>query len=173
MKTRDRKFILSILDRNIKNSFGGDGGIEEFRSMWKFDEQETPLWQELERLLNQGGQFTQEDYSMFWAPYVATVSWPRELKDEYDYLVTGENVNLRAEPYLTAKIITRLSYDIVKRNPLNNEDVEKGLKWVYITTIDGQSGYIYSHYLRSPSDYRACFEKVNGGWKMTVLIAGD
>src|SRR5262245_10335517 len=36
-KNRDAKFILSILDPNITSSFGGNGGVKEFKETWKLD----------------------------------------------------------------------------------------------------------------------------------------
>ena len=33
--------------------------------------------------------------------------------------------------------------------------------------------FIASHLVRSPVDYRACFSRMKGEWKMVVLVAGD
>jgi hypothetical protein len=45
--------------------------------------------------------------------------------------------------------------------------------WVKITAPNGRQGYVSGKYVRSPSDYHACFRKVRGKWYMTVLAAGD
>ncbi len=44
VKKRDKKYLLSILDPNIKSSFGGDDGIKDFKTMWKIDSSKTKLW---------------------------------------------------------------------------------------------------------------------------------
>ena len=48
--------LLALVDTSIKSSFGGDDGIEEFRTSWQLDKAETsPIWLELERILAHGG----------------------------------------------------------------------------------------------------------------------
>lgn len=34
VQRRDSAYLISILASNISNSFGGSGGVEEFKQMW-------------------------------------------------------------------------------------------------------------------------------------------
>ena len=45
--------------------------------------------------------------------------------------------------------------------------------WYKIETLGGKKGFVSAEFVRSPIDYRACFEKKNGKWKMTAFVAGD
>src|SRR5262249_1038792 len=67
-KNRDMKFVLSILDPNIQNSFGGDGGVEEFKEKWKPGNPEGELWDVLLKILSMGGSLSENG---FCAPYVS------------------------------------------------------------------------------------------------------
>ena len=63
---RDVAYVLRILDPAIKNSFGGDGGIEEFKQAWKPESPDSELWTELRFVLAHGGAFQEGN---FVAPY--------------------------------------------------------------------------------------------------------
>ncbi len=45
--------------------------------------------------------------------------------------------------------------------------------WIGVTLKDGRRGYVAEQYIWSPVGYRAIFDKNNGKWTMTALIAGD
>ena len=174
---RDKNCVISILDRNITNSFGGTGGINEFKKMWKINDPKSDLWDELLTVLTNGGAFYKEAESkgIFCAPY-SFMAFPEDL-DSFEYLVIfGNNVNLREKPNTSAKVVSQLSYNIVKvdyQNSIQNKTKENEYIWLKIETLGGKKGYVSADFVRSPIDYRACFEKKNGQWKMTVFVAGD
>src|SRR5215210_3701482 len=56
-RRRDVKYILSIVDPNIINGFGGDDGINEFKKMWKIDRPQSQFWNEFILVLSNGGSF--------------------------------------------------------------------------------------------------------------------
>src|SRR4026208_454624 len=69
-KKHDRRFLLSILHPNIRNSCGGDGGVKEFVSMWEVNSPTSKVWSELLEVLSLGGSFkVQEGKKYFEAPY--------------------------------------------------------------------------------------------------------
>jgi hypothetical protein len=43
-KRRDAKYILSIVDRNIMNSYGGNGGVKEFKESWEINRPDSKFW---------------------------------------------------------------------------------------------------------------------------------
>jgi hypothetical protein len=175
-KRRDAKYIVSIVDRNILNSYGGDGGIEEFKKMWKITSPSSKFWTEFSAAINNGGTFSEEDGAkIFSAPYTFN-GFPEDL-DAFDYsAIFGNNVNLRAKPDLNSKTIAQLSYNIVKvdyPNSVKTRGREDEYSWLKIETLGGRKGFVKAEFVRSPIDYRAGFEKKNGSWKMIYFIAGD
>lgn len=173
VKKRDKKYLLSIVDPNIKASFGGDEGIKDFKAMWKIDSSKSKLWEELHVVLSNGGNFI--DKNTFAAPYSFN-AFPDDL-DIFEYqMIFGNNVNLRAKPDLSAKVISQLSYNIVKvdyENSVSEGTEEPIYKWLKIKTLGGKTGFVSAEFVRSPIDYRAIFEKKKGNWKMTAFVAGD
>ena len=61
VKKRDVKFLLDTLDRDVKGSFGGDSGIADFKRLWKLDQPNSQLWDELLAVLTNGGTFLKRE----------------------------------------------------------------------------------------------------------------
>lgn len=176
IRQRDRKFILNILDPNITNSFGGDGGIEEFKKIWKPEKPDSLLWKTLHDVLKAGGSFNthQEKEIHFVAPYIFS-NFPKEF-DVFKYAaVTGPGVRVREHPSLKSPVVGTLSYDIIYINNWRPQQIEKGstLSWLEITTCNNKKGYIEKSHVRSAIDYRAIFKKKNNRWLLNALVAGD
>ena len=56
----DVKYILSVVDANIKNSFGGDDGFKNFKSSWKIESPKSKFWDEFITVISNGGAFYTE-----------------------------------------------------------------------------------------------------------------
>lgn len=173
VKNRDKKSLLSSLDVNIKASFGGDHGIEDFKKYWKIDNSDSKLWDELLSVLTGGGKFIKEGKNkLFCAPYSFT-NFPEDL-DAFEYqIIFGKNVNLRDRPDSSANIVAKLSYNVVRVFLVTSSHIETDYSWLNVETLGGKKGFVRAKYVRSPIDYRACFEKKRGKWKMTTFVAGD
>ncbi len=174
-KKGDAKFVLSILDRDIKNSFGGDGGIEEFKERWKINGSDSEFWNEFLPVITGGGKFIKEgNTKLFFAPYVFT-SFPEDLDAFNNGVIFGNKVKLRSKPDMNSSVVAAsLSYNIVEIL----ESIKPGVNaqkatWYEIKTLGGKRGFVKAEFFRSPVDYRAGFEKKGGKWKMTAFIAGD
>jgi hypothetical protein len=173
VKKRDKKYLLGVLDPNIKASFGGDDGIEDFKKMWKIDSSKSKLWDELRVVLSNGGAFY--DKKTFAAPY-SFKSFPDDLDAFEHQVIFGNNVNLRAKPNSSAKLISQLSYNIVKvdyENSVSDGKSELTYSWLKVETLGGKKGFVSAEHIRSPIDYRAIFVKEKGKWKMSTFVAGD
>lgn len=173
-RRRDAKYVLSVLDPNIKNSFGGDGGIEEFKEKWKINDANSEFWNEFTPVINNGGNFFDEsDDKLFIAPY-SFQAFPDDLDAFNHSVIFGSNVNLRSRADANSKVVEKLSYNIVEilNSVKSKSDSEKD-EWYEIKTLGGKTGFVNAAYVRSPIDYRAGFEKKNGKWKMTFFLAGD
>lgn len=175
-RRRDSKYILSITDLKIKNSFGGNDGIREFQKTWKLDRAQSKFWEEFVTVLSSGGTFDKESrIKTFQAPYTFT-EFPEDLDAFEHQAIFGSSVNLRSKPQATAPIVAALSHNVVKvdfANSVKDKTKADAYLWLKIETLGGQKGFVQSKYVRSPIDYRAIFEKKNGRWKMTAFIAGD
>lgn len=176
VKNKNTAQLLAATDRNIKISFGTENGIEDFKKWWNINRADSKIWDELLKVLEKGGKFlgTGQDRN-FCAPYLFT-AFPDGVDEFENQAIFGSNVNLRSKPHLTSDVITQLSYNIVKvdyENSVTTTTDANQLVWAKITTLGGKTGYVSADYVRSPIDYRACFEKQRGVWKMTAFIAGD
>ena len=183
IKYKDTTGLYIYLDEDILNSFGGNGGIPEFKQYWSLKEGSDEIWKTLDELLNLGGTLnhdydSKEVVGATW-PYTFT-EFPGKL-DAYDHvIVTGSGVALRKGPSADSKIITRLSYNILEfdnqltySNPDNPFNEESGdVDW-YAIKFKGEIGYMTANYVRSPIGYRMSVYLTEKGWKITMLVAGD
>jgi hypothetical protein len=176
VERRDAAFVIRALDPNITNSWGGDGGIAEFKNTWKPERPDSELWPTLGRVLGMGGSFAPDDPKAFWAPYVFS-KFPEDL-DAFDYAaVVSRSVTLRSNPSPGAAPVATLSYHLVK---VHNDDPafwhsERGEpEWYKVSTLGGLNGFLPSASVRFAIDYRAGFKKgAKGTWRMDHLVAGD
>lgn len=177
-KRRDANYVLSVVDQNIKNGFGGNDGIAEFKKQWQIDRPGSRFWAEFLPVVTNGGAFGKEPgaaVKTFFAPYVFS-SFPEDL-DAFEYsAIFGNNVNLRDAADLKAKSLGLLSYNVVKidfQNSVKKSGSEDDYEWLKIETLGGKKGFVSAEFVRSAIDYRAGFEKIGGKWKMVYFLAGD
>ncbi len=173
VNTRDKDFIISILSPNIVNSFGGDNGIEEFKTYWNWSSKSSSFWRIMQRLIEMGGG-TYKQNGQYTLPYVFT-NW-NDKHDSYLYAaITGTYVNVRDQPSLNqSKVLGQFNYDIVKVDYERSHPSMDSPEWYYVEQAnEGLKGYVFWKYVWSPIGYRAIFEKINGEWKMTIFLAGD
>jgi len=178
----DTTFILSILDRGIINSSDGERGLKAFRTQWHIDQPESRLWETLTKILLMGGSFRIHDGNKeFCAPYI-TSQWrnvvsqlPRNADPLNYQVITDKDVSMRSGPNPTAPAVTSLSYDVVRvhSDSVFQQNQTDGTTWLKIMTFDGKQGYVLDKYVRSPTDYQACFKKVGDHWFMTELAARE
>ncbi|HEX8250024.1 MAG TPA: SH3 domain-containing protein [Pyrinomonadaceae bacterium] len=178
-RRRDVKYILSIVDANIQNTFGDSNGVAEFKKMWKLSSPQSEFWDEFITVLTNGGAFFKRagapKKQIFQAPYTFT-EFPEDLDAIEHQTIFGNNVNLRSKPEKSAPVVASLSYNIVKvdfENSVKHESKEGKYLWLKVETLGGKKGFVDARYVRSPVDYRAVFEKRNGSWKLVTFIAGD
>ena len=101
----DADAVMAVLDPNIKLSFGGDDGIENFRRMWRPTEADSELWAELGAVLALGGTFSSE--SSFTAPYVFS-KWPDRFDGFEHVALIASNVRIRSAPQADASTVATL-----------------------------------------------------------------
>lgn len=178
---KDVNHIIGILDPKITVSFGGHEGINDFKSYWKINDKNSRFWEEFLRVIKNGGHFNGEGrnrMNSFNAPYDVTP--PEDLDHWEHHAIFGNNVNLREQPNMNAKVITRLSYNIVRidepaaiRKKTGSGEWDWVYDWHKVETLGGLKGWVKAEYVRSWAGYRAGFEKKGGKWKMIYFVAGD
>ncbi len=174
---KDAKFIYSILDPKIELSYGGDAGIADFKRMWEPEKKTSKFWDEFARVIKNGGAFYEVEgrkLGGFAAPYTYSNFPDSPDLDLFEHhIIFGNNVNLREAPSMDAKVIERLSYNIVALTGNKLKPGDEEADWYQIKTLGGKAGWVKAEYVRSPIGFRAGFEKKRGQWKMIFFIAGD
>lgn len=174
VRRRDVEAVVAVAAEDIKLSFGGGYGRDQFRQNLVADDngEGGSYWAELEWALKLGGVFNGDPGDdrgrQFCTPYVScTGSHQCGDCDPFETLVA---VNDRAPVYATADsesaILTHLSYDVVTL-------IDYSSPRQRIRLEDGRIGYVAFPDFRSPIGYRAYFEKREGRWQMRIFIAGD
>lgn len=171
---KDKAFILDHLSPHILNSFGGDGGIEEFRQYWNFEGDNSQFWEVTEKLLLIGGPKFKKGTEDYTIPFTFT-DWPEAFDAFEYYLVLGSIVNVRDKPNTDdSQVLGQLSYQIVKWNSTAGDRFSDEPVWHNVSSVDGKlTGFVYGKYLVSPIGYRMGFAKTEQGWVITMLVAGD
>ena len=150
----------------IKNSFGDNDGIDEFRKKWNIGAAESEIWDVLGTVLGLGGSF--QDSDTFVAPYVFT-RWPGKFGEFEHVAVIGTNVRVRSQPDANGPVIATMSFAVL---PVARPDVDVD-GWTAVRVEGNRTGYIASQFVRSPTDYRAFFRYEDRQWKLVTLVAGD
>ncbi|HEX6989824.1 MAG TPA: SH3 domain-containing protein [Bacillota bacterium] len=179
---RDLAALEAAVHPQIKTDFGGGTGLEDFRRQWGLDRdpEASPVWNVLTDILNLGGVLTGggDEPRRFTAPYVYAL-YNASLDPFGHAVVTGDGVNVRAQPSLEAEILDQASHLVVRviQPEGNLPPVQlsgRDYCWVRIQLPSGEIGYIADRFLWSPVGWRAAFEQDDeGAWRLTFLVAGD
>lgn len=161
----DAAAVEQALHPQVKLSFGGDGGLEGFRRLWRPEAPDSALWATLAEVLALGGRFG--DDGSFTAPYVFT-DFPPDA-DAYDHVaVIGRDLRLRAAPSADAPVVGAASFEVLPTDPR----APRAEGWAALR-VDGRRVWIDERFVRSPIDYRVRFARHDGAWRIEFFLAGD
>ncbi|MGE0734270.1 MAG: SH3 domain-containing protein [Alphaproteobacteria bacterium] len=174
VQAKDLRKVMSFMAPTIELSFGGLSGPAAFAQLVR---QDPKLWGELLTVLKRGGRFDPD--GNFVAPYA--FDYPCRAVDcgvggdEFNIAIVVEhNANLHVEPDRISRIITPLSYDIVRVLDWGGEDKDDAKTgWIKVRTADGKEGFVRRAAVYAALDYRAGFQKIDGQWKMIFFVVGD
>ena len=183
VEQRDVKFLLSILDPKVRNSFEKPDGVKAFVEQWDLDTpakaKDSPLWTEMRSMLRFGAAPVESASGerLLCLPYVA-VTFPPTI-DPYQYAaVVIADAPVFAKASTQAPIIATLSHQIVGVEDWDLEDESKtAQRWVKVVLKNG-IGYMASEHVRSAIEARACFTRSRGKvpnagpWRMISLTVG-
>ena len=170
IERRDKQFLLSILDRNVRNQDERARGIANFRKQWELDTADSPVWQELSKALQLGGAYIKRDKRReFCAPYLLG-RWPDDVEPVMHAVVISRDASVQAEPSSSSAALGTLSYNIVPIADWEVDDKAPGArqKWVKVR-YRNRDGYVPEEQIRSPIEQAACFVKSANGWRMTAF----
>ena len=161
----DTAAVMGVVAPRVLNSFGGDGGLEEFREQWGIaNPEKSELWSVLGFVLAMGGRFDGD--TSFYAPY----TFGSTPIDGFEALIVlGRNVMVRAEPDARSAAIDTVSFEAITKW----RDKSSTGGWEPVRTSKQRTGWVLQQYLRSPIDYRAGFIRRQGRWWLRALVAGD
>jgi hypothetical protein len=160
VKERDGDFFRSRT-KGANLSFGMPVDLDE---RFHLDDPNDGFWKVMDRLMEMGGVW-QADSEMVVYPY-AYAAFPKNVDAFTHDVVIGENVPVLQFANPESFEVGELNYDIVWV-------LERGEQYSRVRADDGTSGYIESHYLYSPVDYRMGLALVDGRWAIVYLVAGD
>ncbi len=173
VQQRDKKFVLGIVDRDVRNGFERPRGIEEFIRQWDPDGEDSPLWRELPRALHLGAAYYRHEHMprSLCAPYVLP-QWPKNVDPHGNGAITARETSMRIGPSGSTEVLASLSYSIVRVIDWEVADSAADIKqkWVKIRAQE-REGYIPEEHIRSPIEHLACFRKSDAGWRLTSFLA--
>jgi hypothetical protein len=145
------------------------------------------FFRDLDRILALGGTFTtmwgsRPGRREFCAPYAYSLfpdrhKWPEDLsevlEEDEPWVVVGSAVAVRRRPSISARVIARLTYDLVPVDSVDRRD-ESGAPYIWQTVQlpDGRKGWVEASLLWGHRESHACFAQVNGQWQMTAFGLG-
>jgi hypothetical protein len=176
LKSGDVGSVLSFMEKNVRLEIEPHWRrIPANRLVIDSDSE----WVALRRLLALGGSFTTTRGAVagrqeFCAPYVYSAfparPLPESIEGEVDpWVILGEKVPVYSERKATARVMLYLSYAIVRTGGGLLGPERDGTFWAPLHLPDDREGFVISEQIRSPSDYHACFAKLDGAWRMTAF----
>jgi hypothetical protein len=170
IQSRDKQFLLSILDKNVRNQGEKGRGVAQFRRQWELDTADSPVWRELHAALQLGSAYLRRDKGPreLCAPYVLG-KWPENINPFENGVVISRGAIVQAEPSVSSASIGTLSYDVVRVSDWEIDDkADPKQKWVRIR-MGSREGFVPEEQIRSPIEQAACFVKSPSGWRMTAF----
>ena len=168
---RDRKFVLSILDRDVRVGVDGVRGVAEFSKQWHLDEVDSPLWRDLPTTLFLGAAYLKREGRPreLCAPYLLA-QWPRNMDPHAYGAIISKDALVKAAPSSESATLVTLSYDIVPVADWEVADTTPDFpqRWTKIKLKSGE-GYVPEEQIRSPIEQVACFIRTENGWRMTAF----
>lgn len=170
VRNRDGHALQKLIAPNILLTFGTPSGKPP-EEILELANQSSPIWSELEDILQFGGTFLGPN--QFCIPYVYT-KFPEDINSFTHQVIVTPSVIARSMPDRNAPKVAKLEFAIVQTDPRTPEIVigMDGSRWITIY-LDKLTAYVPQETLRSPIGKRACFERHQTSWVMSHFVDGD
>ncbi|MDH5693159.1 MAG: hypothetical protein OEZ47_08660 [Gammaproteobacteria bacterium] len=162
--------LVELVDFRVVNGVGEPAGMKAFSEKWRIDAIDSPIWKELEYILNNGGGFIRSELGVkFCAPYVYS-HFPTEIDVRNHVVAMGENIQIKENPELSSSTVLTVSHAVLQTSNwqiITEEDTK--IDWLKVKVGENQWGYINRTEARAPKDYHACFSNSNEKWRIFSL----
>jgi hypothetical protein len=174
LEMKNRQALIAAIDPNVDNGPDVKAGLDEFRRRWDFDQDKSPMWEELRKAVSLGGAYVKRERGLrrFCTPYVAA-KWPTT-HDPFGFgAITARDVLVKSEPSADSRTLDTVTHVLVKVDDWEVADKAPGYaqKWAKIRLRD-LPGYVPEEQIRSPIEHMACFSAEGGPWRLTSFTAG-
>ena len=174
LEKRDRDFVLSILDPDVRSGLDSARGVDAFKQEWGLESDTGPLWKELAAVLALPSAYHRPEKGPLelCVPYVA-VRWPQDMDAYKGGAITVRSASVKSAPSSGAGTIATLSYHMVEVTDweVNDRAADSKQKWVRIRLKAGE-GYVPEEQIRSPIEHTACFIKGEQDWRLAGFGPG-
>ncbi len=183
---RDAKALAPLLADSVFTTYDGcryDYLDRDFFAKEFWEQQEGFFWKEMLKILRFG--FFQvepgidlDDFATSQAQGFRCPSFLKQVDTKEQFLILGQNVNIRAEPSLKSKVLHKASYEVFDCTCADFHLLEEpiwiendGLTWMKFQLKNGTSAYV-SYELTSESlEYQMTVEKIGGKWQITSFYS--
>ncbi|MFZ1676155.1 MAG: SH3 domain-containing protein [Saprospiraceae bacterium] len=185
---RNQAWVKKSLADDAESSLDSELNKDSFIKTWDVDNDSSDFWRIISRVIEMGGVFLHDtaDHSgkfQFVFPY--TYALDLSIEDDFYNMgvITGKNVNLRAKPDINGKVVSQLTYDIVRflTDPKEELQITSGAngigepEWYKIETYGkDKTGWVnwrFVYNLMGPRLF--LYKESSGKWKISALITGD
>ena len=167
IQKQDIDGLLSLMAQNVRVTFGGRYGREDFRRHWGRSKDQSQLWKELHQATKLGCATAVDGQGKEYRAMPAMFVTGGDL-DGFATWVALPGAMMRARRSPKASVRIRLPAWTV----LDEVDHDGG-PWIEARTPKGHRGFVATAQARSIIDYRIVFGRRDGEWKITALVAGD
>ncbi len=157
--------IRDLVASDVRTSFGGDGGWDEFATTWGLDTDPaaSKLWAQLQSLFALGCAPTQAGGRVFPSLFQNS----GEDTDPFELVVARPGAGLFAKAGDARPVATLDWHSARQVDPVGEGD------WVNVSLFDGREGWLKASDTLSPLGYRLVAERREGRWLIAALVAGD
>jgi hypothetical protein len=169
IQKRDTAALMKMVSPGVESAFNSKAGIAEFKKVYGIGKPNTEIWKILTRMLSRGGAFN-ETKTFFTAPYTDDSRIPEAFFEPYEFgVIDAEDVKIYAKPDAKSKVLTKLSFDIVKVSKWYETSKPN---WVTISLKGNTKGFVLEENILRPTNYHVTFQKEKGKWRIIALITG-
>lgn len=166
---RDLDGLVSLMSEDVRVSFGGRMGREQFRSYWAGRERTEQLWTTLGEVIALGCAGRVDGMGRPYRAMPAMFMTSGAL-DGFTTWVSRPGAVLRSRPHASAPVIMRLPDWTVLRE---DDERQEAAGFRPVITPRHRRGFVAEGQARSLIDYRLVFEPGRDGWRISAFVAGD
>ena len=164
---QDFNGLQGLMADNVRVTFGGRYGRDDFRRFWQQSNERAELWKELRNAMRLGCATAVDGQGKEYRAMPSAFVLGDDL-DGFTTWVALPGAILRSSSSARSGVRMRLPAWTVL-----HEVEHDGGQWIEARTPKGRRGFVSTTQARSIIDYRIVFGRRDGAWKITAFVAGD